>query len=152
MIRRVAPLALMLAFAAGPAPAEDAGPKTVTKIELGAADLTPLAAFPGVSNAFLIGEFAEAGLYAAEGEMAAGSAFPPHTHPDARLTIVLSGTMYLGEGETADPGRLVAYPAGTAAITPAGAAHYMAALDGDVRVLEIGAGPSGLTLIERSAD
>ncbi|MEM8792131.1 MAG: cupin domain-containing protein [Pseudomonadota bacterium] len=148
MIRNA--ILLSITLAAGAALADEPAWR-ITKIEPGTTALQPLPAFPGVSNGFLIGAFDRAGLYAAEGEMAAGSTFPPHTHPDTRLTIVISGTMYLGEGTTADPARLIAYPAGTAAITPGGTPHYMAAQDGDVRVLEIGAGPSGFAFAEGDA-
>lgn len=148
MIRTATLFAAGAALAASLLQADQPPRQGITKLEPGTTILQPLPAFPGVSNGFLIGSFGEAGLYAAEGEMAAGSTFPPHMHPDMRLTIVVSGTMYLGEGQTADPAALVAYPAGTAAITPAGTPHYMAAPDGDVRVLEIGAGPSGFEFIE----
>ncbi|MEO1722354.1 MAG: cupin domain-containing protein [Pseudomonadota bacterium] len=115
--------------------------------ELATMELQPLPTFPGVATGFLIGGFDVDGLYAAQATMAQGSVFPPHTHPDDRLTIVLDGVMYLGEGDTAELEDAVAYPAGTAAITPAGIAHFMLAPKGDVRVLEIGAGPSGTAFL-----
>lgn len=107
---------------------------------------TPL---EGVASAFILGDFTTPGLYAAQGEMKEGAVFPPHTHPDQRLSIVTSGTMYLGTGETYDQDKLVAYPVGTMAITPAGVPHFMIALDGDVTILEIGSGPSGSKFTER---
>ena len=115
----------------------------IEKVEFGTLTHRPLPAFPGVGNVFLIGAFDQPGLYAAQGEMKQGATFPPHSHPDTRLSIVTSGTMYLGFGETYDAAKLVAYPVGTMAITPAGTPHFMAAPVGDVTVLEIGSGPSG---------
>lgn len=134
---------------ASPAAAQDGAAEAIQKIDLGTMALSPIAAFPGVSNGFVTGAFDAPGLYAAQGEMKKGSVFPPHSHPDVRLTVVLEGVMYLGKGETADPAKLVAYPAGTAALTPAGTPHYMSAPDGDVRVLEIGSGPSGAVFFGR---
>lgn len=109
---------------------------------------TAIPGIGGVSSAMLIGAFDAGGLYAASGRLQKGSRFPPHSHPDQRLTVVLSGTMYLGEGETFSEDALVAYPAGTAAITPPGTPHFMSAPDGEVVVLEIGSGPSGATFHE----
>jgi quercetin dioxygenase-like cupin family protein len=96
----------------------------------------------GVSAAFVVGAFDADGLYAARSTMAKGAVFPPHRHTDLRLTQVLSGTMYLAEGNVIDDAMLVAYPAGSVALTPPGTWHYMVAKDGDFTVLEIGSGPS----------
>lgn len=115
---------------------------------IGRTDLTALAYrnapnLPGVAAAAVLRGFDQAGLYVVQGQMAAGSRFPSHRHPDERLTIVTSGIMHLGEGEVFDETKLVAYPVGTLALTPAGTFHYMLALSGAVTMLEIGAGPSG---------
>lgn len=141
----------LLALTAAPAvslaePAATGGPiETITLEDM---DLTDLEAVPGVSSGFLIGSFGSDGLYGAQGVMRQGAVFPPHAHPDVRLTVVMSGTMYLGHGTAFDESALVAYPEGTVAITPAGTFHFMAAPDGDVSVLEIGSGPSGASFPE----
>ncbi|MEO0729301.1 MAG: cupin domain-containing protein [Pseudomonadota bacterium] len=123
--------------------AQDAAAQAIAKVDLRNLAVKPIAAFTGVSSAFIRGSFSTPGLYAAQGLMAKGSTFPPHAHPDVRFSIVISGTMYLGQGKTFDAAKLVAYPAGTMAITPANTPHFMSAPDGDVRILEIGSGPSG---------
>lgn len=105
-------------------------------------------AFAGVSAAFILGAFDAEGLFAASARMDPGAVFPPHAHPDTRLTIVTSGTMYLGEGERVDEAAMVAYPAGSVAVTPAGVMHFMVAGDGAATMLEIGSGPSGTTFAE----
>ncbi|MEM9356805.1 MAG: cupin domain-containing protein [Pseudomonadota bacterium] len=128
--------------------AADATQPEIQQIDLSKLTHKQLARFPGVSNAFLLGAFNKPGLYAAHGIMAAGTKFPPHQHPDVRLSIVVSGTMYLGQGETFEEDKLVAYPVGTVAITPANTPHFMFAKDGDVKILEIGAGPSGAKFFE----
>lgn len=131
-------------MAAGQAPE-----RQIRSVELHKLPLQDIPSLPGIGNTFIQGTFDKPGLYAAYSRMAEGSRFPPHSHPDVRFTVVTSGTMYLGEGEVFDEARLVAYPVGTAAITPANTAHYMFAKDGDVWVLEIGAGPSGATFLKR---
>lgn len=109
-------------------------------------DLTtmPLNATPieGVSSAMVSGSMGQEGVFGANAIMSDGSVFPPHTHPDARMSLVIEGTMYLGVGEEVEPGKETAYQAGTVALTPAGVPHWMAARDGDVRILEIGTGPT----------
>lgn len=104
----------------------------------------PLADTPidGVASSFVTGSFGAAGTFAANATMRDGSLFPPHRHPDARLSVVVSGTMYLGVGETVDPAAEQALTAGALAVTPAGVPHWMAARDGDVTILEIGTGPT----------
>lgn len=137
-------VAALAVFGVCPGSASEEG-RQIEKVTLEGMPLSALEAFPGVSNGFLLGSFGTEGLYAAQGVMQRGAVFPPHAHPDVRLTVVVSGTMYLGEGESFDESALVAYPEGTVAITPAGTLHFMAALDGEVSVLEIGSGPSGAT-------
>ncbi len=151
LLRTLCAAALVTGAAAGSsasiATAQEAA--AIEMIELDKLTHTPIPAFPGVASIFIVGAFDRAGLYAAQGEMKQGAVFPPHSHPDMRLSIVTSGTMYLGFGETFDPAKLVAYPVGTMAITPANTPHFMSSLDGDVTVLEIGAGPSGASFFEQ---
>ena len=81
------------------ASAVSAGEDRIQAIDLSELSHKPIPAFPGVGNAFLTGAFNKPGLYAAHGKMSKGAKFPPHSHPDIRLSVVTSGTMYLGEGE-----------------------------------------------------
>ena len=48
----------------------------------------------GVQSAIALGEPSNSGLYVLFGKMDAGATFPAHTHPDERITTVLSGVMY----------------------------------------------------------
>lgn len=52
----------------------------------------------GVQNAAGAGDPAKKELYTSFGRIEEGVRFPAHTHPDARITTVLSGTMYYGVG------------------------------------------------------
>jgi hypothetical protein len=101
---------------------------------------------PGVSSAVGVGNPAQPGLYAMFGRMERGARFPPHTHPDGRLTTVIYGTMYLGMGDVFDESNVVAYAQGSVVFTPANAAHYMWAKDGVVIMQEAGAGPTAMTI------
>ncbi|EBA13947.1 cupin domain-containing protein [Roseobacter sp. CCS2] len=96
----------------------------------------------GVSSAMMSGSMGTEGVFGANAVMEGGSVFPPHSHPDARMSLVIEGTMYLGVGTSVDPDAEQVFKAGTVALTPAGVPHWMAARDGDVRILEIGTGPT----------
>lgn len=143
ILNRIAVAAIVVV--ATPALAQQA-PGEIGTVDFAAVEHAPTP-LEGVASANILGSFAAQGLYAAQGQMREGSTFPPHTHPDVRLSIVTSGTMYLGVGETFDADKLVAYPVGTMAVTPAGTPHYMSAPDGDVTILEVGSGPSGSAFV-----
>ncbi len=98
----------------------------------------------GVQNASAsIGDPENPGLYASFGKLDQGVVFPAHTHPDGRLTTVVSGVMYLGIGNVPEETDFQAYPAGSVIYTPAGTPHIMWAKDGEIVVQEAGFGPSG---------
>ena len=113
----------------------------------------PFAATPieGVESAALIGDSSREGLYVMVGRMAEGVVFPVHTHPDARLSTVMSGTMYYGVGEVFEDVEFTAYPAGSVVHTPPNTPHFMWAQDGEVIVQESGFGPTESVFLE-SAD
>ena len=79
----------------------------------------------GVESAAVIGDSSQAELYVMVGRIAQGVVFPVHTHPDARLSTVLSGTMYYGVGETFEEIEFAAYPAGSVVYTPPDTPHWM---------------------------
>lgn len=122
--------------------------QSVEKVTLEEMTMNAHPQFEGVEAAFVTGGFAEAGLYAANSVMRDGAVFPPHSHPDDRMSVIVSGTMYLGTGTEIDPANEQVFPAGSVALTPAGTMHYMIARDGDVRILEVGSGPSGTVFPE----
>lgn len=120
----------------------------IRKVEPSKLTTSPVPSLPGVENVFVLGSFTTPGLYAAQGVMRRGAVFPPHSHPDTRISVVVSGTMYLGQGDRVDETSIVAYPTGTMAVTPANVPHFMLARDGDVTIMEIGSGPSGATFFK----
>ena len=113
-------------------------------------DDIPFEASPveGVESAAVIGNSSQAELYVMVGRLAQGVVFPVHTHTDARLSTVLSGTMYYGVGETLEEVEFTAYPAGSVIYTPPNTPHWMDARDGEVVVQESGFGPSETTFLD----
>lgn len=103
----------------------------------------------GVQGAWVVGGEKAVGPYLLRVKLRAGARMPPHTHPDARHTTVLSGTLYVGFGESADASAAVAIPAGAVYAAPAGVAHWVWAKDGDVEYQESGVGPTATTPITR---
>jgi quercetin dioxygenase-like cupin family protein len=101
-----------------------------------------LPTIPGLKAAWLVGAEKDSGLYALRVQFAAGTKIPPHTHPDARYSVVLAGTLYVGFGTTADESAMVAVPAGAVYVAPAHQPHYLWARDGDVVYQESGFGPT----------
>lgn len=98
----------------------------------------------GVQSATAVGDSSNPELYVLFGKMKEGVTFPAHTHPDDRVTTVISGVMYYGVGEQFDRTRVQPYPAGSVVYTPAGVPHFMQVQDGETVMQETGFGPTGL--------
>jgi quercetin dioxygenase-like cupin family protein len=91
----------------------------------------------------VLGTESETGPYAIRVKLKAGGRVPVHTHPDARYSTVLSGTLYVGFGTTVNESQMVKVPAGAVYTAPANVPHYLWAKDGVVEYQEAGAGPTG---------
>jgi quercetin dioxygenase-like cupin family protein len=104
-------------------------------------------AAPGAESAWFVGAADQAGPYAQRVRLAKGSVIAPHTHIDQRMSVVLSGTLYVGFGDKVDEKTAVAVPAGAVYVAPAGTAHYAWAKDGAVEYQETGVGPTGTTFL-----
>lgn len=125
-----------------------------------ARDLAPLPLLPdhipfvsppglsGVQAAQILGNPSQPTPYLVRVKLAVGTQIPPHTHPDERSSTVLSGTLYVGFGETFTESRVVAIPAGGVYIAPADIPHYLWAKDGEVIYQEAGTGPTGVTFVK----
>jgi quercetin dioxygenase-like cupin family protein len=96
---------------------------------------------PGLSGATLAGDPSKPGPYVMRGRFAPGFINPPHRHDQERHIVVISGTWYVGTGETLDLENMQALPAGSFMVHPAGGAHYDGAKDGEVVVQISGVGP-----------
>lgn len=104
---------------------------------------------PALQSAWIVGNEQEPGPYLLRVKLAVGGRIAPHTHPDERNSTVLSGTVYVGFGETFDESKLVAVPVGAVYVTPANVPHYLLARDGDVMYQESGIGPTGTLFIKQ---
>ena len=104
---------------------------------------------PGLSAAWILGGESKPGPYILRVRLAAKTRIPPHTHPDERNSTVLTGTIYVGFGETFDEHNMVAVPAGAVYVAAANVPHYIWAKDGDAEYQEAGVGPTGTVLLKR---
>ena len=138
--------ALLVAAAASHAVAQGAAP-TVIGAD-GVKWLSP-PNLPGVQGAWFVGAQDKPGPYLFRVRLAAGARIPPHTHPDERSTTVMSGTILVGFGATFDEAPMVAVPAGSVYVAPAGQPHYIWARDGEATYQESGIGPSGTDMVRK---
>ena len=104
---------------------------------------------PALQYAWLLGNEQKQGSYILRVRLAAGGRIPPHTHPDERMSTVLSGTIYVGFGKTFDESKAVAIPAGAVCVIPANVPHYLWAKEGDAIYQESGTGPTATSFITR---
>ena len=102
---------------------------------------------PTLQSAWVLGAETQPGLYLLRVKLAAVGKIPPHTHPDERVTTVLSGTLFVGFGATFDETGMVAIPTGAVYVAPAQTPHYVWAKDGAVSYQEMGIGPTGPSFI-----
>ena len=100
----------------------------------------------GMEIALLAGDMGKPGLYAARIRIPAHLRIQPHTHPDDRLVVVISGTLHVGYGARFDASGMKPLPPGSFFTEPAGQPHYAWAQTSDVVVQVSGIGPSGTTL------
>ena len=101
----------------------------------------------GLQVATIAGSQSKPGLYTARVKYPAGFRLQPHFHPDDRVIVILSGTVYVGYGDRFDESRLTPLPAGSVWTEPAKQPHYLWTKDGEAVIQVTGTGPSGSTQI-----
>lgn len=106
----------------------------------------------GNMRAVVYGDPTKPGPYVNRLRQPQGTKIMPHTHPDDRIYTVLSGTLWLGMGDTWDETKLVAYPQGTVIYMPAKLSHFQSAKSGEYEIQINGAGPTDLTFINPADD
>jgi len=100
-------------------------------------------------QAVLYGDPSKAGPYVVRIKLLPGNMIRPHFHPNDRFFVVLSGTWWMGTGETFDPERTVPAPAGSYVIHYAGKVHYDGA-KGEETIIQVwGMGPATSTPAEK---
>ena len=90
---------------------------------------------PGAQAVVLLGDPSKEGLFVLRLKLPSGYRVPPHTHPRPEITTVISGSLRLGMGETADHRKAQLLPAGSFIALPPGMAHY--AFSDEETVLQI---------------
>ncbi|WP_395398852.1 cupin domain-containing protein [Pseudoduganella sp. UC29_106] len=104
----------------------------------------------GTQQTAILGAASGTGIYVVRAKFPAGLKIQPHFHPDDRVVVVLSGTVYVGYGERFDESGMRAMPAGSTWTEPAGQAHYTWAKDGEAVIQIVGHGPSGITMLPQN--
>jgi len=93
-------------------------------------------------TAVLFGDPEKPGPYVIRLRWLPGNMSRPHFHQNDRFFVVISGTWWLGTGETFDPNSTVPVPAGTYVIHKAKQPHYDGA-KGEPAVIQVwGMGPA----------
>ena len=103
----------------------------------------------GNQQAVMVGNQRETGLYMYRTRFPANFRNRPHFHPDPRIVTVMSGTLYVGYGDTMDDSQMKALPAGSIFTEPPRQPHYVWAKDGEVVIQVTGYGPSSTTVIDQ---
>lgn len=96
---------------------------------------------PGVLAANLIGDPNESGPYIIRARYPPNTMNLPHHHPGDEEITVLSGTLYVGHGTTADREKAIALPPGSLITYPALTIHYLFTRSETVEVEIRGPGP-----------
>lgn len=105
-------------------------------------------AWPGRRTAVLFGNQQTAGTYVVRVRFPPNTLNPPHTHPDNRLVTVLSGTVYLGDGDKPDRSKATKITAGTFFTEAGGNPHYEFFGAEEVIVQVVGSGPTGTNYLK----
>jgi quercetin dioxygenase-like cupin family protein len=105
----------------------------------------------GASFAVLEGDPGKAGPFVLRVKMPDGYRIPPHTHPTTERVTVISGTMYIGMGDTFDEKKGKALPAGAFGRWPAGMKHF-AWTKGETVVQVHGTGPWAIHYVNPADD
>jgi quercetin dioxygenase-like cupin family protein len=140
MLKLAGALCLALATVVSSVHADALTPVLVTP-----AEMTWTANPAGYDLARIAGNETTPGLYALCARFPAGLKLQPHLHPDERIVIVVSGTVYVGFGERFDEARMKALPAGSIWTEPARQPHFAWTRDGEAVIHIIGKGPTGTT-------
>lgn len=131
--RTAAAASLLFSLTAGAARFEGFTPARVLP-----GDLKWVSTPTGLQVATIAGNQGKPGLYTARVKYPAGFRLQPHFHPDDRVVIVLSGTVYFGYGDQFDESKLTALPTGSVWTEPAKTPHYLWTKDGEAVIQGIG--------------
>jgi quercetin dioxygenase-like cupin family protein len=111
----------------------------------------PPALPPGAEAAVLSGNPEKAEPFVIRLKAPKGYHVPPHSHSQMETVTILSGTLAMGDGDTADRAKARALPAGGLAVLPAGATHWVYA-DEDTILQVNGMGPFDIKYVNPKDD
>jgi quercetin dioxygenase-like cupin family protein len=100
-------------------------------------------------SAVLFGDPSKPGPYVVRLKWLPGNMSRPHFHPNDRFFVVLSGTWWMGTGETFDPESTVPAPAGSYVVHYANTVHYDGAKAEETIIQVWGMGPATSTPAEK---
>ena len=103
---------------------------------------------PGHEIAPITGDSTKAGPYVERVKFPANSTSQAHSHPDDRTYTVISGTWYVGYGNTFDPENLKTLPTGSYYTEPPNVNHFSVTKEDGVIVQITGSGPTATHLFD----
>lgn len=105
----------------------------------------------GAKMAILIGNPDKKGIYVARFKLPANYQLPAHVHPSTEYVSVISGTLYLGQGNKLDEHASRALPAGSFVVLPKGMHFY--SWTKEETVIQVGGnGPWGTKYLNKADD
>jgi pimeloyl-ACP methyl ester carboxylesterase len=106
----------------------------------------------GIRTVVLTGDPDRPGLYTIMLRVPLHTRIAPHDHQDDRVATVISGTWYLGYGDTFNPAALKALPPGSFYTEPSNRSHFAETRDEPVIVQITGVGPSSTRYVDPASD
>lgn len=106
----------------------------------------------GLQTVVIAGDARASGLYTMMVRLPPRTRIPPHSHPDERSCLVLSGTWYFAYGDVRDDAQLKALPPGSHYTEPAGMNHFAETRDEIVVAACTAVGPTGTTFVNPADD
>jgi len=122
------------------------------KFPEGAGAGTGTSGISGIRTVVLKGDPDRAGLYTIMLQIPAHTRIAAHDHQDDRVATVVSGTWYIGYGDSFDSVELRALPPGSFYTEPSNRTHFAETRDEPVIVQITGVGPSSTRYVDAAAD
>lgn len=143
-------IAVALGAGAAAAAASQVGPVLVAPTEV-KWSAGPPSMSPGAQIAVISGDLKNPAPFTFRLKLPPNYQIAPHTHPAIEHVTVISGTLYMGPGDTPDRTRAKALTPGSLAVFPAG--HSMFAwTDGETVIQVHGVGPWGIEYLDAADD
>jgi uncharacterized RmlC-like cupin family protein len=106
----------------------------------------------GIRTVVLKGDPDHAGLYTIMLRIPAHTRIAAHVHQDDRVATVVSGTWYIGYGDSINSAALKALPPGSFYTEPSNRSHFAETRDTEAIVQITGVGPSSTRYIDPASD